>query len=65
MTRCDRCCKETDATIMSMLNTDILCLDCHEAEQLGPRYEEARRAESEAVLQGDFNFPGVGFEAAS
>ena len=34
-TRCVRCRKETDATIMSMLNADS-------------RYEEARRAEGEA-----------------
>ncbi len=58
--KCDRCCKETDATIMSIFNTDILCLDCQEAEQHDPRYEEARRAEGEAVLRGDFNFPGIG-----
>ncbi len=60
MTRCDRCHRETAATIMSMFNTDILCLDCQEAEQHDPRYETARRAESAAVLRGDFNFPGIG-----
>ncbi len=60
MTRCARCRKETDITIMSMLNTEILCLDCREAEQHDPRYEAARRAEGEAVLRGDLNFPGIG-----
>ncbi len=60
MTRCDRCRKETDETIMSMFNTDILCLDCQEAEQHYPRYEAARREEAEACRRSDFNFPGIG-----
>ena len=60
MTRCANCRKETEETIMSMFDTDVLCLDCHEAEQHDPRYEEARRAEAEACRRGDFNFPGIG-----
>ncbi len=36
-----------------------------DAEQHHPRYEEARRAEAEACRRGDFNFPGIGLEAAS
>ncbi len=44
MTRCARCRKETDITIMSMLNTEILYLDCKEAEQCDPRFEQARHA---------------------
>ena len=62
MTRCDRCRKETDETIMSMFNTDILCLDCQEAEEHDPRFEAARQAEEEACRRGDFNFPGIGIE---
>lgn len=58
--RCDRCKKETDITIMSRFNTDILCCDCEEAERKLPRYEEAREAELEACRRGDFNFPGIG-----
>ena len=64
MTRCDRCRKETYATIMSMFNTDILCLDCQEAEQHEPRFEAARQAEEEACRRGDFNFPGIGREVS-
>ena len=59
--RCDRCKKETDITIMSRLNTDIICLDCEEKEKKHPRYEEAREAELDACRRGDFNFPGIGF----
>ena len=58
--RCDRCRKKTDVTIMSMFNTEILCLDCKEAEQQDPCYETARCVEGEAVLRGDFNFAGIG-----
>ncbi len=58
--RCARCRKETDATIMSMFNTDILCLDCQEAEERDPRYEIACLAEAEACRRGDFNFAGIG-----
>ncbi len=63
MTRCARCRRETDVTIMSMFNTEILCLDCKEAEERDPRYENARRAEAEACRRGDFNFPGIGRSA--
>jgi hypothetical protein len=43
-----------------MFNTEVLCLDCKEREEQHPRYEEARRAEAEAVRRGDMNFPGIG-----
>ena len=56
--KCDRCHRETDITIMSMLNTDILCLDCKEAEEGDPRYQEARRAEAEACRRGDLQLSG-------
>lgn len=45
---------------MSYFNTDICCLDCLEKEKQHPRYQEAKRAELEAVQRGDYNFPGIG-----
>lgn len=60
MARCGRCFKETSVTIMSMFNTQELCLDCKDAEEKRPDYAEARKAEAEAVKRGDFNFPGIG-----
>ena len=57
---CQRCGKETFATIMSYFNTQEICLDCEKEEQASPRYEEARRAENEAVRQGNYNFKGIG-----
>jgi len=57
---CARCRRPADATILSMFNTEEICLDCQEREEQHPRYEEARRAEAEAVRRGELNFPGVG-----
>jgi hypothetical protein len=45
---------------MSMFNTDSICFDCRDIEKQHPLYEEARRIESEAVMRGDYNFPGIG-----
>jgi hypothetical protein len=59
---CDRCGKETRATIMSMYNTEMICLDCKKAEEQRPDYEQARKAEAEAVQGGNFNFPGIGLD---
>lgn len=58
--KCDRCRKETSATIMSKFNTQEICPECEELETLHPRYAEADRAETRAVLNGDTNFPGIG-----
>jgi hypothetical protein len=58
---CERCGEATLVTIMSMFNTQIICLDCEEEEKKDPRYEEARKAEAEACLRGEFSFPGTGW----
>jgi hypothetical protein len=58
--KCDRCGKEDCATTMSMFNTDTLCMDCKAKERKHPGYEKARKAESNALLKGDYNFPGIG-----
>ena len=57
---CDRCKKPLKSRIMSVFNTDCLCLECHVLEQQHERYEEAKAAEHEAVKRGDYNFPGIG-----
>jgi hypothetical protein len=43
-----------------MFSTLQVCLECKDAEEKDPRYEEARKAEHAAVKRGDFNFPGIG-----
>lgn len=60
MPRCDRCGKKTWVTIMSMFNTQEICMDCKDKEEQHPGYEAAREAESRAVRRGDYNFHGVG-----
>ena len=57
---CARCKKEVTSFIMSMFNTDVICLKCKDKETKHPRYKEAQEAERKAVRNGDFNFPGIG-----
>ena len=60
MELCERCGKGAIARIMSMFNTQMICLECKEAEKQDPRYAEAVRAEMEARQRGDYHFPGIG-----
>ena len=62
-TRCDRCGGSLDdGRIMSMFNTDCLCLKCKEAETQRLDYEDAVKAEHEEIRKGNFNFKGIGFK---
>jgi hypothetical protein len=60
MTTCERCGKQTNVTIMSMFNTDILCSACKDTEREHPNYAEAVEAETNAVLAGNTHFAGIG-----
>ena len=55
---CQRCHKPTFATIMSMFNMDIICMECKDKERNHPRYKEACDAEMAAKDVKDF--PGIG-----
>lgn len=59
---CDRCKKSMSMTVstMSYFNTDTLCMDCQEKESKHPLYDDAVRAEFDAVRMGNYNFPGIG-----
>jgi len=59
--RCDRCRSKTMVTIMSMFNTQEICMKCNREEMQHPDYERACQAEAEAVRQGNYNFPGIGW----
>lgn len=59
--RCERCFKETNCTIMSMFNTEILCLECKEKEKTHPRYAQAVEAEHSEVVKGNYTFGGIGW----
>lgn len=58
--KCERCGKETTTTMCSMFNTETICMACKERERKHPKYAEAREAERQAVLNGDYNFAGIG-----
>jgi len=57
---CDRCGGPLEAgRIMSMFNTDCLCLVCKELEKDRPDYPAAVKAENEAVKKGNTNYKGI------
>jgi hypothetical protein len=60
MVKCDRCGKQTTATIMSYFNTDILCEVCSGKERTHPKFEVAQAEEERQVRAGNYNFAGVG-----
>lgn len=57
---CDRCGKPSAYLIMSYFNTQMLCPDCETKERRHPKFETARRIETEHVRNGDYNFMGIG-----
>lgn len=59
--KCDRCGTPTGVTRMSMFNTQDLCPACVDEERGHPDYDHACKVEGDAVLAGDYNFPGVGW----
>lgn len=57
---CDRCGSSlAKGRIMSMVNTDCICLACKEEEVVSSDYKEAAKAESEEVKKGNFNYKGI------
>ena len=62
-TICDRCGKRLGpARIMSMYNTDIICMDCKEKESKRPDYKKAVEADNEQIRIGNYNFGGIGYK---
>lgn len=59
---CDRCHVELTVRTMSMFNEDVICPACKEKETQRPDYDDAVRAEHEALKRGDRNFPGIGLK---
>ena len=57
---CQRCGHRCATTIMSMFNTEVICLPCKDAERQDPRYHQAAEAEAAAIRHGNYNFPGIG-----
>lgn len=57
---CDRCGGSLEqGRIMSMLNTDCICLACKEKEKSRSDYKEAAAAELEEIKKGNYNYKGI------
>ena len=62
-TCCDRCGGDLKSgRIMSMFNTDVLCMKCKDEESKRPDYRQAADEDCKAIQRGDYNFPGIGME---
>jgi len=57
---CQRCGKTTNVSIMSMFNSEQICMECKDAEMKDPRYTAAQEAELAAIQSGNYNFKGIG-----
>ena len=58
---CNRCGKETSVHIMSMFNTEEICMDCKAAEEMRPDYKDAVATDEKAIRSGEYNFSGIGY----
>lgn len=58
---CDRCGGSLEGgRIMSMYNTDCICMKCKDAERQRNDYKAAADEERRQVLSGNRNFAGIG-----
>lgn len=59
-THCDRCGGSLKGgRIMSMYNTDCICLMCKDKEKKRDDYDEAVKADHEEIKKGNYNFKGI------
>ena len=59
---CDRCGGSLkDGRIMSMYNTDCICMSCKEKERQRSDYQEAVEADRDQIRKGNYNFAGIGY----
>lgn len=59
--KCDRCGGSLEeGRIMSMYNTDCICMKCKEEERKRPDYNKAVEADHEQIRHGNYNFSGIG-----
>ena len=60
--KCDRCGGSLDGgRIMSMYNTDCICMKCKRKEEHRDDYKKAADADHNEILKGNYNFKGIGF----
>lgn len=60
---CDRCHREASVYVGSYFNEHMLCFDCKNDEKGCPNWAKAYNAETAAVRDRNFNFPGIGLAA--
>lgn len=59
-THCDRCGDSLKGgRIMSMYNTECLCLSCKEKETKRADYSEAVEAEHKEIKKDNYNYKGI------
>lgn len=57
---CDRCGGSLEGgRIMSMFNTQCICMKCKKEEKKDKDYEVARDREIEEVRKGNYNYKGI------
>lgn len=57
---CDRCGASLErGRIMSMFNTECICLECSKKEKLDKDYDEAVKADHEQIKKGNYNYKGI------
>lgn len=58
--KCARCGTTETSLKMSYFNTDMLCPECVKKEEAHPDFKKAKDIELQHVLNGDYNFAGIG-----
>ncbi|MBR2413422.1 MAG: gamma-glutamylcyclotransferase [Clostridia bacterium] len=62
-TKCDRCHKPlAGCRIMSIYNTQVICMTCKEKEQQRTDYRKAVEADHAEIRKGNYNFQGIGLD---
>jgi hypothetical protein len=58
--KCDRCGGSLkNGRIMSMFNTDCICMDCCKKEKKDKDYKKALKADHEQIKKGNYNYKGI------
>lgn len=61
-TTCDRCGGSLkNGRIMSMYNTDCICMECKKKERERSDYKKASDTEREMLMKGVRNYKGIGW----
>lgn len=58
--KCDRCGGSLEkGRIMSMFNTESICMACLEKEKKDKYYDKAVKADHEEIRKGNYNYKGI------